>query len=156
MDKLKALLCLMLVSLWLTPPAFAAPPVRVQVAFAPNLASPLGSQIRTIFPAQLQAELSEKPLEGFPAGSRVTIRVENIQLSHDMVSGGFLDDNLPSLDTVEGVALVYDVKGTLLKRIPLIAHSRSHYNLMDVSNEPKRVVALMEIFAYWVPRQVHP
>jgi hypothetical protein len=137
-------------------PASAAPLKRVKVQFAPHLSSPLGAQIRSIFPAQLQAELDARPIDGFPDGASVTIRVEAIQLSSDVVGGGFFDDNLPSFDTVEGVALVQDAKGNLIKRVPLIANSRPLYNMMDVNNEPKRVIALMEILAYWIPRQVHP
>jgi len=137
-------------------PASAAPLKRVKVQFAPSLSSPLGAQIRSIFPAQLQAALDERPIDGFPDGASVTIRVEMIQLSSDMVGGGFFDDNLPSFDTVEGVALVRDARGKLIKSVPLIANSRPLYNMMDVNNEPKRVIALMDVLAYWIPRQVHP
>lgn len=141
---------------FLTCSSVSAAPVRVKVQFASTAVSALGAQIRTIFPAQLQEELNARPIEGFPAGSSVLILVNTIQLSSDVVGGGFLDDNLPSFDTVEGVALVQDAKGNTIKRIPLIANSRPLYNMMDVNNEPKRVIALMEILAYWIPRQVHP
>lgn len=137
-------------------PASSASLTRVKVQFAPSLSSPLGVQIRTIFPAQLQAALDEKPINGFPAGTNVTVRIESIQLSSDVVGGGFFDDNLPSFDTVEGEALVRDARGNLIKRVPLIANNRPLYNMMDTRNEPKRVIALMDVLAYWIPRQVHP
>jgi hypothetical protein len=136
--------------------ATAAPLKRVKVQFAPNVSSPLGSQIRTIFPAQLQAELDANPISGFPDGSSVIIRIENIQLSSDAFGGHIGRGNLASFDTVEGVALVNDARGNLIKRVPLIANSNPGNGMLSVSDEPKRVVRLMETLAYWIPRQVRP
>jgi hypothetical protein len=138
------------------PAAYSAPLVNVRVEFAPELSSALGAKLRTIFPAQLQAELKDRPIDGFPDGTRVIIRVQEIMLANEGIGSGFGEDGISSFDTAEGVAIVQDARGNTIKRVPLIANSSPAFGSSFMANEPGRVVRLMEIFAYWIPRQVHP
>ena len=141
----------------LAAPATAVPLQKFKVDVAFYGVGAISEHVRRIFPGKLAAALQAHPIEGFPPGSTLVVRLTTIFLSQN-------DD--PSLakpvdfgrnaspDSVEGEARILDAKGAVLARKSLIANY-SATNFRDhrfADSEPRRVEDLMDALAYWAVR----
>jgi hypothetical protein len=145
---------LALVIVLLAPAAQAAPirRVAVEIGFYGN--SAIAAHIRQALPRHLSKELAKVPLDQYPAGARLVVRVTDLLLSSDAFPrerfGG-----MSSSDGVDGEAMIVDGRGRVIvsKRVAGRSSPSSAGFAPAPYNEPRRVEALMEAFAYWIVRE---
>ena len=131
--------------------------VRVEIT-AQGIAA-IASHLRQGLPGKLQRALVARPIEGFPKGAQLLVRVRSVYLSSDSPMGGFGggDDSggVSMPDSIEGEVLILDASGRILAQKPMIAHAPVHMGgaIRYPANEPNRVNALMDSLSYWTMRE---
>jgi hypothetical protein len=137
------------------PGAQASPLTRAAAQVDLHGVPAVAAHIRRVLPGRLAAELYNRPVMGYPPGSRLVVRVEEVYLSHDggspFQSGGFGAFLMP--DSIRGEVMVLDPRGRPIDRKPILAHSRPSGG-MTPYNEPSRVQSLIDSLAYWAVHKV--
>lgn len=139
----------------LASPAAAAPLRHVAVQVDLHGVGAIANHIRQALPRQLAGELTRNPVEGYPPGARLVVRVTEIFLANDPgVRGGRFGGGMAMPDAIEGEALVLGAGGAIIARKPVSGRSpvSSGGALPSPYNEPRRVEALTGNFAYWIVR----
>ncbi|KAF0231473.1 MAG: hypothetical protein FD175_774 [Beijerinckiaceae bacterium] len=139
----------------LASPAGAAPLRRVAVQVDLQGVGAIAGHIRQTLPRQLAGELARNPVEGYPPGARLVVRVTEIFLANEPgVRGGRFGGGMAMPDAIEGEALVLDAGGAIIARKPVSGRSpvSSGGALPSPYSEPRRVEALTGNFAYWIVR----
>ena len=159
-------------SRWLSVKSFAA---ALVIATLPGLASAQGiaratarielhgspaiaEHLRQALPGHLMRALAEHPVEGYPAGARLVLRVQAVFLASGGAGsalGGFGGMSMP--DSIEGHVDIVDTRGRILFSRPLTAHHPVTGNLHTAPlHEPLRVNNLMKSLSYWAVRRAGP
>ena len=140
----------------LASPVSAAPLRRVAVQVDLHGVGAIANHIRQALPRQLAGELARNPVEGYPPGARLVVRVTEIFLANDPGARGgrFGSGGMAMPDAIEGEALVLDAGGAVIARKPVSGRSpvSSGGAMPSPYNEPRRVEALTGNFAYWIVR----
>ena len=137
-------------------PSIAAPLTRASAEVDLHGVAAIAAHVRRTLPGRLAAELYNRSVEGYPAGARLVVRVEEIYLSHDSEGrfggglGGFL---MP--DAIRGEVRVVNARGQIIDRKSVTASSSANSSGgLSPDNEPRRVQALVNSLAYWAVRKV--
>ncbi len=147
----RALLCVPVSLTWAIAPAQAAPLRRVSVDVALEGVGAIATHIRRTLPHHLARELTENPLEGYPPGARLVVRVTQVYLSAGLEQyGGF-----GNADALDGEALILDAAGNVLLRKSAAGRSQPETDVVSAPySEPRRVENLIQTFAYWTVRSL--
>jgi hypothetical protein len=137
-----------------TGPASSAPLTRVSVE-TDGLGLPaISVDIRRALPGYLAMAFAEAGRDDFPAGARLVIRVTEVYLA----SSPDGDDvgSLSTGDAMEGEARLLDAQGRVLlrKRVSGRATPSPAGFGSIVTNERRRIDALLQSFAYWAARSI--
>ncbi|MCZ8182945.1 MAG: hypothetical protein O9322_08240 [Beijerinckiaceae bacterium] len=149
---------------WLALVLAAAAPLPAVGQGAPRIAVEAGgiglpaisAHIRRSLPRALAREMAEqgKPL---PAGTRLVIRVSQVVLASEpgLVGRGSFGTFAPG-DGIDGEALLIDRQGNVLARRTVAGRSPANSGGFGPApyNEPRRVEALIGVFAYWIIREM--
>lgn len=149
---------------WLALLLAVAAPLPASAQGAPRIAVEAGgiglpaisAHIRRSLPRALAREMAEQG-KTLPAGTRLVVRVSQVYLSSDPfpgVRGGF--GNFSAGDAIDGEALLLDRQGRVLSRRAAAGRSPANSGGLAPSpyNEPRRVEALIGVFAYWIVREM--
>lgn len=133
---------------------------RVEVHSDLHGVAAIAAHIRHALPGHLKQALADNPVQRFPAGAKLIVRIKEVYLSQDggspfpntSLSGEFLMPDSISCDIV-----VVDARGKVLLTQPMLANSSptSGGALLSPYNERHRVEALMSMLAYWVVRRLN-
>jgi hypothetical protein len=156
---LAAVMGIMLAGLGLFAPAGAAasPLTRASAQVDLHGVPAIAAHVRRTLPGRLAVELYNRPVRGYPPGSRLVVRVVEVYLSHDggepfpRFGGGFGAFMMP--DSIRGEVVVVDSRGQAIERKPITAHSPRSGGISPY-NEPNRVQSLIDSLAYWAVHQV--
>jgi hypothetical protein len=107
-------------------------------------------------PDHLREALAGRPLNAYPPGSRLTVRVEEVYLSHDgnlpFAGGGRGGMKMP--DFISGSMQVTDARGRVLfeRRLEVASPVQAGGPAFRADNEMRRVSAMMAAMADWAVR----
>ncbi len=132
----------------------SAPKIIVE---AGNIGLPaISAHIRRSLPRALAREMAEQG-KGIPAGTRLVIRVSQVVLASEPSVGGrgSFGAFAPG-DGIDGVSLLLDRQGNVLSSRNVAGRSPANSGGFGPSpyNEPRRVEALIGVFAYWIIREM--
>lgn len=132
-------------------PAQAAPLRRVRVDVALEGVGAIAAHVRRSLPGYLAKELSQNPIEGYPPGARLVVRVTEVYLSAGLEQyGGF-----GNADALDGEAMILDAAGNILLRKSVAGRALPQTDVVSAPyDEPRRVEALIRTFAYWTVRSL--
>ncbi len=139
------------------PPANAAPLRRISVEVALQGVSAIAAHVRNSLPQHLARELAENPVEGYPPGSRLVVRVTEVFLANEPgVRSGSFSEAFTMPDALEGEVLLLDARGAVMarKRVSGRSPPASGGFVASPYNESRRMEALMQNFAYWTVRDL--
>ncbi|HRE21357.1 MAG TPA: hypothetical protein PKW21_10040 [Rhabdaerophilum sp.] len=132
-------------------PARAAPLRRVSVNVALEGVGAIAAHVRRTLPGHLARELSRNPIDGYPPGARLVVRVTQVYLSAGLEQyGGF-----GNVDALDGEAMILDAAGNVLLRKSVAGRAQPETDVVSAPfDEPRRVEALIRTFAYWTVRSL--
>jgi hypothetical protein len=132
-------------------PASAAPIRRIGVNVALEGVAAIANHVRRSLPGHLTRELQENPIEGYPAGARLVVRVVEVYLSSGLEQYG----GMGTSDALEGEAMILDSAGHVLLRKTVSGRAQPTSDVVSAPyDEPRRVEALIRVFAYWAVRNL--
>ena len=153
----RAVLGLVLLLAFAAPlPAIAQGTPRIVVEAGAIGLPAISAHIRRSLPRAIAREMAEqgKPL---PAGTRLVIRVSQVVLANEpgLIGRGSFGAFAPG-DGIDGEALLLDRQGRILSRRAVAGRSPANSGGFGPSpyNEPRRVEALIGVFAYWIIREM--
>ncbi|MGL5447590.1 MAG: hypothetical protein ACRDBL_09795 [Rhabdaerophilum sp.] len=135
--------------------AVAQPLSRVGVSVQIQGVNALAGHIRQRLPVHLQRELRETGIDGYPAGSRLMVVVNEVYLSHDGgMPFGRSRFGMSMPDSIGGAMQVQDARGRVLYERTMLVASPADSGGSGFSpyNEARRVEALMAAMAQWAVR----
>lgn len=138
--------------------ADAAPLRRASVRVELEGVGAIANHVRRSLPQHLARELAQNPVEGYPPGARLVVRVIEVFLANEPgVRGGGFGGGLAMPDALEGEALVLDARGDVLlsKRVSARSPPSSGGFGSSPYNEPRRIEALISNFAHWTVQGLH-
>lgn len=105
-------------------------------------AARLAQDIRRALSGRVAVELYNRPVRGYPPGSRLHVRV--VEISVGSADGAPMSGGFSLFDSMQGEVIVFDARGAEIERKWLTAWPRW------TSNGPQgsRVQALIDAFAY--------
>ncbi len=137
-------------------PATSEPLRRVSVQVDLEGVGAIAAHVRRSLPRHLARELAANPVD-YPPGSRLVVRVTEVFLSNDPgVRGGRFGGGFAMPDALEGEALVVDGRGAVIVRKRASGRSPPSSGGFAPSpyNEPRRMEALIQNFAYWIVQEL--
>lgn len=140
------------------PHAEAAPLRRVGVQMELQGVGAIAGHIRRSLPRHLASELAQNPVDGYPPGSRLVVRVTEIFLANEPgMRGGRFGGGMAMPDAIEGEAVILDARGIVIARKRVSGRSAPSSGGLAPSpyNEPRRIEALVQNFAYWIVRNLN-
>lgn len=141
-------------------PAMADTLRRVEVRSDLYGVAAISAHIRQAMPLYLKQALAENPVQRFPAGAKLIVRIKEIYLSQDggapFPRRGF-GGAFAMPDSINSEIIVVDARGKVLLSQPMLANSSPDSGGVGISpyNERRRVDALMSMLAYWVVRRLN-
>lgn len=133
----------------------AQPLMRAGVLVQIEGVTALAGHIRQRLPVHLMRELRASDIEGYPAGSRLVVIVNEVYLSHDGgMPFGRSRFGMSMPDSISGLMQVQDARGRVLYERKMLVASPADSGGPNFSpyNEQRRVEALMEAMAQWAVR----
>lgn len=115
----------------------------------------LSGHVRQRLPAHLMRELRENDVQGYPAGARLVVTVNEIYLSHDGgMPFGRTRFGMSMPDSIGGIMQVQDARGRILYARTMLVASPADSGGPGFGpyNEARRVEALMAAMAQWAVR----
>lgn len=133
----------------------AAPLRRISVSVDLHGVAAIAAHIRGSLPRHLARELAQNPIDGYPPGARLHVRVTEVFLSNDGGPTGGRFGGFAMPDALEGEVTVLDGAGGVLLRKRASGRSQPSGGVAAAPyNEPRRIEELVRAFAYWVVREL--
>lgn len=132
-------------------PAQAAPLRRVSVDVALEGVGAIAAHVRRSLPGHLAQELARHPIDGYPPGARLVVRVTQVYLSAGLEQYG----GVGNADALDGEAIVLDAAGRVLLRKAVTGRAQPDTDVVSAPyDEPRRVETLIATLAYWTIRSL--